>query len=78
MNMNTDPIESRSTVINDVLNTGDFDVIGEETDDINEFSDMIGLPLVYKSQGDWDVAVYSDGSRHAWVADANGPIMVRS
>jgi hypothetical protein len=53
-----------------------FDPIGGLRGDINEMEPEVGLPRVHRAYGDDDIAVYSDGTRHALVANANGPIII--
>ena len=52
------------------------EAIGADDGDINEMTAETGLPRVHRAESDSDVAVYSDGSRHVLVADANGPIAI--
>ena len=55
----------------------DFDPIGDEDNHANEMSGRLGLPRVYSAESFNDVAVYSDGTQHVLVCDANGPIAIR-
>ena len=52
------------------------EAIGAEDGDINDMEAETGLPRVHHAESDSDVAVYSDGTRHLLVADANGPIAI--
>lgn len=53
------------------------EAIGADDGDINEMEAETGLRLVHRATSTSDVAVYSDGTTHALVADANGPIVIR-
>ena len=72
-------IDSRNTIANLAL-SGDrryiFDPIGAEDADINDMERETGMTLVHRAYSDSDVAVYSNGTRHALVCDANGPISI--
>ena len=54
------------------------EAIGADDGNVNEMDDLVGLPLVWRARADDDVAVYSDGSLWALVADANGPVVIRA
>lgn len=53
------------------------EAIGADDGDINDMVAETGLPRVHCAESTSDVAVYSDGTRHAIVGDANGPIVIR-
>lgn len=75
----TEVIEARNEIARAALN-GDarysHNAIGDERGDINAMETETGLPRIYKAQTTDDVAVYSDGTRHVLVMDANGPVSV--
>ena len=50
--------------------------IGAEDGNINEMAELIALPLVHSARSTDDVAVYSDGSAWALVANAHGPVVI--
>jgi hypothetical protein len=82
MSKNTqDAIASRNRIARLALD-GDVhythEAIGANDGNVNEMDDLVGLPLVRRARADDDVAVYSDGSRWALVADANGPVVIRA
>ena len=52
------------------------EAIGADDDNVNAMAELIALPLVHSSRTTDDVAVYSDGTRWALVADANGPVVI--
>ena len=72
-------ITARNEIARAALN-GDtrysHEAIGAEDGDINEMETETGLPRVHRAESDSDVAVYSDGTRHILVGDANGPIAI--
>jgi hypothetical protein len=53
----------------------DFEPIGADGD-INDMESETGMARVYRAYSTSDVAVYSDGTRHMLVCDANGPISI--
>ena len=72
-------IESRNNIARLALDGDDrysHEAIRDEYGDINDMETEISLPRVWRAQSDSDVAVYSDGTRHILVADANGPIAI--
>jgi hypothetical protein len=73
-------IDNRQTIARAALN-GDsrytHEAIGADYGNINSMETEAGLPLVHRAENDCDVAVYSDGTQHVLVADANGPIAIR-
>lgn len=52
------------------------EAIGADDGDVNAMENETGLPLVHRAQSDSDVAVYSDGTSHVLVCDANGPVAI--
>ncbi len=54
----------------------DFEPIGAKDGDINDMESETGMARVYRADHDNDVAVYSDGTRHMLVCEANGPISI--
>jgi hypothetical protein len=52
------------------------EAIGADDGDVNEMAELIALPLVHSARATDDVAVYSDGSAWALVANANGPVLI--
>lgn len=75
----TEVIEARNEIANAALNGDDRysqNAIGDENGNINDMETETGLPRVYRAQTTDDVAVYSDGTRHVLVMDANGPVAV--
>ena len=80
-NMNTsEAISARNEIARLALN-GDarysHEAIGAPDGDINGMETEAGLPRVYRAESTSDVSVYSDGTRHVLVCDANGPIAIR-
>lgn len=73
-------ISSRNEIARAALN-GDtrysHEAIGADDGNINTMTAETGLPVVHRAESTSDVAVYSDGTRHVLVADANGPIAIR-
>ena len=72
-------IASRNKIARAALNADprySFRPIGEMDDDVNDMEELTGLRLVHRITATCDVAVYSDGSRHMLVCDANGPISI--
>jgi hypothetical protein len=52
------------------------EAIGADDGNFNEMAELIALPLVHSARATDDVAVYSDGSAWALVANANGPVLI--
>lgn len=52
------------------------EAIGADDGHVNEMAELIALPLVHSARATDDVAVYSDGSAWALVANANGPVLI--
>lgn len=72
-------IASRNNIARIALDGDDrysHEAIGDEYGDINDMETETSLPRVWRAESDSDVAVYSDGTRHILVAEANGPIAI--
>ena len=52
------------------------EAIGADDGNVNEMAELVGLPLIWSARATDDVAIYSDGTRWALVAYANGPVVI--
>ena len=52
------------------------EAIGAEDGNVNDMAELVGMPLIWSARATDDVAIYSNGTRWALVADANGPIVI--